>query len=734
MKPIQHTEILAPAGSYESMTAAIEAGADAIYIGGSRFGARAFANNLDGDRMLEAIDYAHLHKTKLYMTVNTLMKERELGELYEYLLAFYQRGLDAVIVQDAGAFLKIREWFPDLPIHASTQMTVTGVRGARMLAQMGAERIVTARELSLQEIEKIHRELPDLEIESFVHGALCYCYSGQCLLSSLIGGRSGNRGRCAQPCRLPYEVKENGKILNKKNEKYVLSPKDLCTLDLLPQLIQAGIFSLKIEGRMKSPRYTAGVTRIYRKYVDKYWRDGQEGYFVEETDRRELLDLFDRGGQTDGYYLKHNGRDMITLKEKPTFRETNQELFDFLDKTYVETQSQIGIEGKAYFETGNAAVLTLSYDGVEVTVSGEVVQQAKNQPLTQERVEAQLKKSGNSSFYWKILEVKIKGDIFLPMQAINQLRRNGMECLKEALLKRDQRQIPDTFHTERKVAENTIDFEDKKGKTCSLYVLLEEKTGLFSVLQEEAVERVYLAADSMDPLEFENAVKQCHQYKKTCYLSLPQVFRDTTERFLLQNWDIIESAGFDGILAGSLEEIVFVQEKGWKKPIIADHNLYTWNKASRIMYQKMGCVADTLPVELNEKELLARGGCGSEWIVYGHLPVMVSAQCIVNTEKGCTHKKEVLYLKDRIGKEFPVKNHCTFCCNTIYNTSPLSLWNMRDIAEKLDVDAVRLQFTVEKEDEIRQITKAFADSYIRGISVEEPTADYTRGHIRRGVE
>ena len=257
-------EILSPAGSYESMKAAIAAGADAVYIGGSRFGARAYADNLTEEQLLEAIDYVHLHGRKIYLTVNTLLKEKELREsFYEYLRPYYERGLDAVIVQDIGVLQFVKEHFPDLPIHASTQMTITNALGARFLEEQGVERVVTARELQLEEIKNI-REKTDVEIESFVHGALCYCYSGQCLYSSMLGGRSGNRGQCAQPCRLPYKV--NGS----KESSYVLSLKDICTLEYIPELVEAGIDSFKIEGRMKKPEYVALVTAMYRKYSVLY--------------------------------------------------------------------------------------------------------------------------------------------------------------------------------------------------------------------------------------------------------------------------------------------------------------------------------------------------------------------------------------------------------------------------------------------------------------------------------
>ena len=273
-KRYQNIELLAPAGSMETFRAVINAGADAVYLGGGRFGARAYADNFTEEELLSAIDYAHIHGRKVYLTVNTLFKERELTEdLYSYLLPYYKQGLDAVIIQDMGAFQMVREAFPGLSIHTSTQMTVTNRYGAAMMKEMGADRVVTAREMSLTEIRDI-RDHVDIEIESFVHGALCYCYSGQCLLSSMLGGRSGNRGRCAQPCRLSYEVfdekKHPVKTGKKERDIYILSPKDLCTVSMIPDLIENGVDSFKIEGRMKKAEYAAGVVSVYRKYIDRY--------------------------------------------------------------------------------------------------------------------------------------------------------------------------------------------------------------------------------------------------------------------------------------------------------------------------------------------------------------------------------------------------------------------------------------------------------------------------------
>lgn len=312
-------EILAPAGSYESMRAAMNAGCHAVYMGGSRFGARAFANNPDEDLLLEAIDEAHLRNKRLYLTVNTLVKEYEMQKyLYEYLEKYYLAGLDAVIVQDVGVMNFIHKHFPGLPIHASTQTTITMAQGANLLKSKGVTRLVTPRELSFKEIKNI-RDNTDLEIETFVHGALCYSYSGQCLMSSMIGGRSGNRGRCAQPCRMPYEFFSGQDRISSASEPYLLSPKDINTISLIPDLIDAGVDSFKIEGRMKSPEYAAGVSYMYGKYVDRYIDEGREKYQElllgdeYKRDMLDLMDLYNRGGFSEGYGKTYRGSSMMSI-------------------------------------------------------------------------------------------------------------------------------------------------------------------------------------------------------------------------------------------------------------------------------------------------------------------------------------------------------------------------------------------------------------------------------------
>lgn len=296
-------ELLAPAGSYESLLAAYKTGADAVYAGGSRFGARAYADNFTEEQFLEAIDYAHFHNKKLYLTLNTLLKSKELQkELYQYVAPLYEQGLDGVIVQDMGVLSFLKSAFPELPIHGSTQMMVTGTDSAMLLKEKGVCRVVPARELSVSELKHM-KEICGMELEVFIHGALCYCYSGQCFFSSLLGGRSGNRGRCAQPCRLAYTVD--------RYTGHVLSPKDLCGLKVIPALYEAGVDSFKIEGRMKSPAYTAGVVSVYRKYLDLFYASPNQ-YCVEDKDIEQLMDIYNRGGMTDGYFYKHNAGAMIS--------------------------------------------------------------------------------------------------------------------------------------------------------------------------------------------------------------------------------------------------------------------------------------------------------------------------------------------------------------------------------------------------------------------------------------
>ena len=752
MKEKKRAELLAPAGSFASLKAAVAAGADAVYMGGARFGARAYAQNADQDEMIAAIEYAHLHGCRLYMTVNTLFKENELGELYEYLLPYYKAGLDGVIVQDLGALSFIREHFPGIELHASTQMTITSVYGAKELKRLGCCRVVPAREVSLEEIRRIHDET-GMDIETFVHGALCYCYSGQCLMSSLIGGRSGNRGRCAQPCRLPYRVyeQENGTAVNKEDQKCVLSMKDLCTLDILPQILEAGVFSLKIEGRMKSPRYTAGVVRIYRKYLDRYLEYGSEGYYVEPEDKKELLDLFDRGGFTSGYYTRHNGRDMIALKEKPEFRETNKGLFDFLDREYVETEKKEPVEGYAYLAEGLPSVLTLTCGDISVTVSGQEPQAAKNQPMTREKVIRQLGKTGATAFEFTELEAEVCGALFLPIQALNELRREGFEALTEAIHNQWRRKAPEAGEVQ-----NGADSGEKSSRAAGcagpvpdesagkrpMYLTVSAETGdqLSAALAVPEVRRICLDASSFQPERWAEFVQLIHQAGKECYLTLPHIFRTHAIGFFRTYRSCLEQAGFDGLLIRAFEEIQWMREEQISFSASFDASVYAWNHGAVHTLKEEQAAFITAPWELNSRELepvfeaCRREGLPAELIVYGRAPMMVSAQCITKTVKGCSKCPSLLWMKDRTGARLPVQNHCAFCYNTILNPLPVSLHGCADSVKRLAPEGLRLCFTIETGEETKAVLNAFAAEFIRGENAEPPFTEFTRGHFRRGVE
>ena len=759
----RNVEILAPAGSFESMVAAVNAGADAVYIGGSRFGARAYANNLDEEMMIRAIDYVHLHGAKIYMTVNTLVKEKELPDLYEYLKPYYEAGLDAVIVQDLGVFRYVREHFPKMDIHVSTQMTVTGKYSASKLKEMGAVRVVPARELTLGEIREIYDET-GLEIETFVHGALCYCYSGQCLFSSLIGGRSGNRGRCAQPCRLPFDVVRDGRYINKKNEKYVLSLKDLCTLDLIPDILEAGVCSLKIEGRMKSPRYTAGVVSMYRKYVDMYLKNGRNGYKVDPADKRMLLDLFDRGGQSDGFYRVHNGRDMVVLKEKPAFREGNQELFDRLDRLYVDAVKKEKIQGTAYFEVGKPARLTLTAEltgraaenetcdtklasaaSMICWVDGDIVEEAKNAPMDEARIRKQLMKTGDSPFEFEKLDITIKGNIFVPVQALNSMRREALEGLEKGLLQGHKRQVEDSEEDgsslkalTRCTMQSADTMEEQKKEFAALVNSKEQFEAAFGRMAEwiesgaNASYGIYLASEEFDANGWKTLADRCHDAGISCYLMLPRIFRTHAERYFLKNLELLKNAGFDAFGVAAMEEPGFMQKYVPGAKLFFDHGMYTFNSVASGMMDEYGADRKTIPVELNGREITERGG-NDEMIIYGYLPMMVSANCIKKTTEGCTGKPELLFLKDRKGKEMPVRNQCRFCYNTIYNESPMSLLGLSEEVERFEPSVLRLNFTIEDRIETEKILTAFHAEYMEGRKAA-PLANFTRGHFKRGVE
>ena len=427
---MKRPELLAPAGRFECFTAAVNAGADAIYLAGKEFGARASATNFTTEELIKTLDIAHLHSKKIYLTLNTLIKQREWDRLESFLSPLYDNGLDGVIIQDVGLIEFLKANFPSLSIHASTQMTVTGSYGSALLKERGIERIVPARELSLEEIKQIKNDV-DIEIEAFIHGAMCYCYSGQCLFSSFLGGRSGNRGRCAQPCRLNYTVSDNGKYVKKDEIRYPLSLKDMCTLTCIDKLIDAGIDSFKIEGRLKSPQYVAGVTSIYRKYIDMYLEN--EILNIDEKDLDTLSGLYIRSELSEGYYFRHNSQDMITTLN-PSYNESDERINKIINDRFVKPVEKKRIMGVVTLVPGENASIILKCGQTVITAEGDIVQPAQNRPLNEEEVLRQLNKTGESYFEFDRLEAQMDNNCFMPIKALNELRRQAFDKLKEALI------------------------------------------------------------------------------------------------------------------------------------------------------------------------------------------------------------------------------------------------------------------------------------------------------------
>ena len=799
-------EILAPAGSMECLKAAIAAGADAVYTGGALFGARAYAHNLTEEELLEAIDYVHLHGRRLYLTVNTLIKDREMEkQMYDYLLPYYRQGLDAVIVQDIGLFRFIRKHFPDLPIHASTQMTLTGVDGAKFLEKEGAQRIVTSRELSMAEVKKIADET-ELEIESFVHGALCYCYSGQCLFSSFIGGRSGNRGQCAQPCRLLYRTPEA------KRPQYLLSLKDICTLELIPEMIESGIYSFKIEGRMKKPEYAAAVAFQYRKYADlylKYYEECPAGedpaayamkkYRVCEEDRQMLLDLYNRGGFHTGYYHTQNGREMISLnrpnhagvpavkvlakkgrtvtakamtdlspqdiielpmrkgREKadnytckdavrkgmnvqiPVFADTpfkrdeiwmrtrNSALIERLHEEFVNGKIKERICGTFRLYPQEAATLTVKCRDAEITVTGEKAQEALSQPMSRERIEKQLRKTGNTEFEFSFLKVEIGEKVFLPMQSLNELRREALETLEKVICEK-YRRSGEVKDPEEDTIELSMEEEVLSGWTASVRTAEQMEV----ILEEEAIGRIYVDC-TMFPRIWEKDsyvewITKVHATGKEIYLVMPYIFRERTRKQYEAAYNRIFGAGWDGILIANYESFAFLKEHGYTGRIMTDYNLYEFNQESRKFWKEKGVFEFTAPVELTERELQDLRVKDGEVIVYGYLPMMISAGCIQKTTRGCLKKSGQTTITDRYRNPFVVKNECDYCYNILYNYVPLYLGDRMEEVYQIGPGRIRLMFTTERQQEVRQILSA----YFEGKELPEGT--YTRGHWKRGIK
>lgn len=691
-------EILAPAGEYKTMLAAFNAGADAVYVGGSMFGARAFAGNFSDSELLEAIDYAHFFDKNLYLTVNTLLKDIEIEErLFEYLSPFYEAGLDAVIVQDLGVMQFITKNFPKLPIHCSTQMTITGSEYSKSFLNSNVTRIVTPRELNLAEIKDIY-DATGLEIESFVHGALCYCYSGQCLLSSVIGGRSGNRGRCAQPCRLQYSSDE----LNIKN-KYLLSPKDLCSLTILPDVLEAGVYSLKIEGRMKKPEYVASVVSMYRKYVDMYYSLGREKYKVSDADINLLKEIYNRGGFTEGFYKKQNDSSIMTI-ERPNHTGVKVGKIVGISKNSMTVKAIGNIDKGDILEIGNGTMeffapydvkmgATFEYKHKDIrnfkeidiyrTRSEKIINSYLNKYLYDSKGEyIKMNKEVSISIYFvageKIKAVIDDGDIVcekygqVPDLAskkpiskediIKQFSKTGgtefvvkninvicddglfapissLNELRRSLLEEYRREKLLKFRREKEVpVENNISKVQKKenGDSKVLSVLISLYSQFRTVISYEVVKRIYIELANFSYDQIKEMIKECKHSNIPVFIALPYITRNRAKQDLLQNIDFFNNVDIDGFLFRNLETYYLFKNKGITcNKAIFDSNIYSFNNYDIDYYKEIGADEITASYELNYPEFNRLDKSFMEANIYGYIPVMFSAGCVHKTTNKC---------------------------------------------------------------------------------------------------
>lgn len=702
-------ELLAPAGSLEIFKGVIESGADAVYVGGSMFGARAYANNFTEEELLEAIDFAHLRGVKVYLTVNTLIKNSEFSKLYDYLLPYYKRGLDAVIVQDIGVVKAIHEYFPSMEIHTSTQMTVTGADGVRFLSQFGVTRVVMAREVSLAEMKRIHEET-GMELEAFVHGALCYSYSGQCLFSSILGGRSGNRGRCAQPCRLPYTVEG-------KKDEYILSLKDMCGIKALDKLHDAGVYSLKIEGRMKQLEYACGVVKYYRSYIDSKKP-------VSDADYDRIKELGNRCGFTDRYYFDHNGSDMVTYV-KPNFVSNAAEPSP--------EKRKLSIEGELVLREGEPGSLTVKRGDVTYKASIEPVSAALKAPLDKKAAIDRINKTGDTEFEFSHIKAQIGENVFVPNGALNKLRRDAISGLCDKLLKKYYRDdaryadISSMCELPEHVVKSDAAHEDGavNAKDYTTICSCMTRAQLDTLISYECFDVFYLDFDMYDRntliQQFADDVKSLTKRNKKVYLMLPTIFRADSSDYFVSIAKELDKVSFEGFVVKNYEELYLTENLFTGKKVILDHNMYTFNDTAKSAFFEHGVSGDTVPLELNSREIMHRNNTGSQMIVYGYYPLMTTANCVHKNTKGCDKKQKLIYLKDRYNKSFAVCNNCKECYNTIYNSLPTMLTKNISKLKEAGIRSFRYSFTIETPKQIKAV-------------MDDKVAEYTNGHYKRGVE
>ena len=666
-------ELLSPAGSFEALRAAIDGGADAVYMGGASFNARINTKNFTAEDMREAVKLAHAYGVKLYQTVNTMVFDRETDELLRAAHSSAELGIDAFIVSDLGVASLLRDYLPDMPLHASTQMSIHNADGARLLENYGFSRVVPARELSHNDI----RSLVDgssLEVEIFIHGALCVSHSGQCLFSSLVGGRSGNRGLCAQPCRLPYAC-ENARV----GDRYPLSLKDLSLATHVGEIIDSGVASLKIEGRMKSPEYVRGVTGIWRELLDS-------GRDASRDDMSKLADFFSRGGFTDSYYKKTVGRGMLGIRsdeDKQASREVEK---------FNKIERRVSIDVAASLCEGEAAKLTLARNSVSVSVSGDVAQRAINAPLSEESVKKSLSKLGDTPFTVGKFNIELGDNVMMPISSLNALRRDGVAALLEALNKRDEVKLGNVSPKSPRMTASS--------RRVGRFYREEQITGKAKDFFDVITLPLDKLADSAD-----GSVNG---------LVMPSVVFDSewdqTEKLLEQAAK--KEIGY--VIISNIGQIDRVRRILPDAKLIADFRFNVGNSVSAHFLEELGFESYVASAELTLPQLRDLKGARAA-IVYGRVPLMTLEKCVIRElygdKRACDIcKSDMAEMKDRRGFVFPIIRE-TDHRNIVLNSLPTSMSDRQDELDRAKITERHFLFYTEDAGEVDRVIEAYKNGF-----------------------
>ncbi len=693
----KRAELLAPAGSWDAMVAAVQSGADAVYMGAGAFNARRSAKNFDEETFPRAVAYCHLRGVKVYLTLNTLVTDRELSECARVARMASEAGVDAILVQDWGVLSMLKKSLPDVPLHASTQMSLFTLGGVEEAARLGMERAVLAREMSREEIAHICREA-SIEIETFLHGALCMCYSGQCAMSALIGTRSGNRGRCAQPCRLPYDV-DGG------NKAHPLSLKDSCLADYAAEMSEMGVACLKLEGRMKRAEYVAVITDIYSRIL-------RENRRPTPQEHRDLAEAFSRSGFTDGYYQGKKGPHMFGTRPENTPEPTA--LFAAARALYEkEDRRTVPVSFALTVKRGEDVTLTAADDlNHTVTVSAPPPEEARNRAVTPEELCTRLQKTGGTAFKAAHCTAHVEEGLSLSASAVNALRREALSLLEaKRTAPPARRALPYSAPIKRK------NRTEAPRLTCSI-MTPEQMT---KALCDARPAILYFPLEKLHEMPLSLA----HSETELCAL-LPRIWRDGDEAHLISLLKEAKAMGITSCGAGNLGHLPLAREAGL--PIRGDFGLNIFNSASMAFLKGEGLLSATVSFELRREQIRdLQKPIGAEAIVYGRLPLMIMENCVIKNEVGCSCKDVSHYLTDRTGERFPLLG-AFGCRNEIENAHVLFLGDKAADFASLGLSYARLRFTTETGEECAAIFRG----HLEGSP--QPPKNMTRGLFYRGVE